>query len=258
MVTPATKSQLKSTLQGAEWARSTLFRDDPLFPGFKQSVVIHTLVVLTIFIGMSVGLLKETKVIVPALRVDIVGLPDRKIIDLTPPAEEPQNSTESTSTKPTPPTNEKVVSLKESPKKEPTKKNQLKSAIDRIKALSSIEDSTPTRKKQTPTKYLGNKLSAGTSTSGDATEDGDVYLGNMRDKLQSNWNLPLWLSKQDLRATLHLVLDRAGNIQQLRVATTSGNPQFDDYCLKTVRQSAPFSRPPDNWVGEVIQLGFPL
>ncbi len=258
MPTSATKLPLENTTQRLEWARSTLFLDAPLFPGFKQSIVIHAVVVLAILGAMSVGLWKEPKIIVPALRVDIVGLPDRKIVDLAPPAEEPQKVPEVRNTKPTPPVDDKVISLKESPKKEPTKKNQLKSAIDRIKALSSIEESTETRKKQTPTKYLGNKLSAGTSTSGDATEDGDAYLGNMRDKLQANWNLPLWLSKQDLRATLNLILDRSGNIQQLRVATSSGNPQFDDYCLKTVRQSAPFSRPPDNWVGEVIQLGFPL
>ena len=55
-----------------------------------------------------------------------------------------------------------------------------------------------------------------------------------------------------------IFMDGQGYVTSMVMAKPSGNKQFDDYCMKTIRMSQPFGAPPDEVLQDGITLGFPL
>ncbi len=235
----------------------------------QRSTIFHgALVVLVLFAQFFSGSAK--KAFTPSLKVDLVGLPDitkkqaaqndTGLSELEKKLEEKSEPVKRTK-EPEVKTDENVISLKkvkEQSKSKTGTKNALKNAIDRIKALEAIEADEKKNKKHT-NKFMGNQLSKGNSLSGqEALEAADAYADNLQNRLKSNWDLPVWLAQQKLSAQAQIFLDAQGNVQHSFISKSSGNAQFDDYVLKTIRKSEPFGTPPGNWVGTAIELGFPL
>ena len=97
-----------------------------------------------------------------------------------------------------------------------------------------------TRRRSAPP-IKGNKISKGTSLSGDAKESDqanyyDQFLGRLRD----NWALPVWLSRQNLSAQVQIYIDARGRLHGFRFVKLSGNAQFDDAVKQALEESAPF------------------
>jgi colicin import membrane protein len=235
------------------------------------------------------------KTYVPTLRVDVVGLPEllkneKKMIPqgksldqiqkMLEKAETDANKLKNTSVPPAPKVKEPPVEKAEpdelvlKPKKlqpekpaEPTKKvseaqeKRLKAAMDRIKALSKLHADTDTdsEKDQAAPPIKGNKISKGNSLDGDAKEsDSANYYDLVRAKLQENWALPVWLSRQNLSAQIEIQIDSHGQVRDFRFAKTSGNPQFDAAVKRTLQESQPFPVPPEDLLMNGILIGFPL
>jgi len=212
---------------------------------------------------------------IPTLRVDMVGLPDVLKKDLSrlehlplpkeeapalPKKAEPKADVEPTSSKDILFKPKKVKSLPSEKKVE----NQMKSALNRIKALDKIKDDDDTPKSTSETAVIrGNKISPGTSLSGEAKEAIETsYFEKVRDQLLEVWTLPPWLARQNLEAQIQVTINGVGVVTGLRFIKPSGNAQFDEAVKAAISQAQPLPKPPKDILGLVgsqgILIGFPL
>ena len=153
-----------------------------------------------------------------------------------------------------------VLHPKSSSKKD--RELKLKGALARIKALNSISASE-NDKPQKSVIIKGNKLSQGASLSADAKESAEAsYLDTLRTRLQENWELPVWISRQNMSAQVQVFIDSRGRVRSYRFIKASGNAQFDSAIKKTLEESQPFPSPPldiaSALLGDGILIGFPL
>jgi len=128
-------------------------------------------------------------------------------------------------------------------------------ALDRIKALNKLDGEDHIIK--------GNKISRGTSLSGEAKEKMQVtYFDGVHARLKANWALPIWLSRQNHRAKVKIFIDGLGHIKGIRFMVSSGSAEFNSEVRRAIEQSVPFSPPPKELITTVlvegILLGFPL
>jgi TolA protein len=254
--------------------------------GIRWSMGVHALIMFLIVIK-AVVFPNTAKVYVPTLRVDVVGLPDllksekknpgKSLDDIQKMLQKAQADA-NREKKIAPPkvttpvekadpdelvlhpksavTDQAAKSAKDK-KAEAAKEKRLEAALKRMKALAKIDTDNTPAPQGAPIK--GNKISKGNSTAGDAKEsDTASYYDSVRSKLQENWELPVWLSRQNLSATVEIVINSRGTVTEFRFVKTSGNPQFDDAVKRTLAKSQPFETPPDELLGNRISIGFPL
>jgi len=233
--------------------------------GVRLSLIAHGAIAALILIK-SLVFPSKTIPFIPTLRVDIVGLPDVLKKDkfnqpipaaLPTPAKPAEKPREKSKAEPALP-NEMVLKPK-AKAEEAAREKKIKGALDRIKALQKINDDS----EKAPAVVKGNKISKGSSLSDDAREsDQASYYDQIRDKLQQNWELPVWLSRQDLSARVQLMIDSRGILRGFRFIKASGNAQFDEAVKKTIKDSQPFPIPPTDIAGSLasngILVGFPL
>ena len=258
------------------------FSDELFWNGFKTSASAHAVLAISAIV-LGIALPHNQIKFLPSIRVDLVSLPDLKKSDLGKPQndvsdlnkqlQETAKATKALQDKakkmpePTPvePPDDTLALKHEKPKpeekakpaeKEKYNRKDLTNAIDRMKALAAIE--TEDKKSKPKAVAKGNKLSAGDSNTGGAPVDSNLFISKMTGKLRDNWNLPVWLSKQNLDAKVVVFLDRAGYVSNTVMAKSSGNQQFDAFCLKTIRMAQPFGEPPGDILSEGLTLGFPL
>lgn len=227
-----------------------------------------------------------------AIRVDMVGLPDKEMPkDLTEPA------TKTPAAKPTPVEEKKVETPpKETPKKETKvaeKKNPLpekkdnesvnlekvkakqQSAIDKLKAMAALEkikeevqNTKPeataqnTSGTQAGTKPVrGNVVTPGNSLTGLAKLEHDNYASTLDKHIKEHWYLPEFLAKRNYTAQALVRIDKYGNVLEKKIIKSSANPDYDDSVLDTIQKSEPFPTPPER-LSEVVAvtgiiIGFP-
>jgi TonB family protein len=247
--------------------------------GLKWSLGAH-FGVLAFLLIKTVVFPSTPTVYVPTLRVDVVGLPDilkkdlknapisKEISDALKKAEQDAKQIKPTKLPPVSPPKEMAdpdeMVLKPTPKSdkknEKAREKSMKAAMDRMKALASI---ARMEEKQSSPVIKGNQISKGTSLSGDAKENNEAsYNDDVLSRLQQNWALPVWLSRQNLSAKVQIYIDARGRLHGFQFVKLSGNPQFDDAVKRTIQESAPFPAPPgavaDSMLVNGIIFGFPL
>jgi TolA protein len=264
-----------------------VFRNDVDYQnGIRWSMGVHALIMFLIVIKALV-FPNTPKVYVPTLRVDVVGLPDllksekknpgKSLADIQKMLEKAQadanHEKKIAPPKVTTPVekadpdelvlhpkstaNDQAAKSAKDKKAEAAKEKRLQAALRRMQALAKIESENTPAPQGAPIK--GNKISKGNSTDGDAKEsDTANYYDTVRAKLQENWALPVWLSRQNLSAQIEVVIDSRGTVREFRFVKTSGNPQFDDAVKRALAQSQPFDTPPSELQGNTISIGFPL
>lgn len=253
---------------------------DELSAGARWSVILHGSVIVILLLKALVFPGKPIPYI-PTLRVDVVGLPDVLKRDLnklanSPPPKAIADALKKTETEIKKAKEHKSVVKEKAdphemvlkPKVEATKERQkkLKSALDRIKALNKIgalDSKVPSTDTRPSAVVKGNMISKGTSLSGDARESAEPnYLDQVRDRLQQNWALPIWLSRQNYSAQVQIYINRDGTLSRYAFIKPSGNPQFDEAIKRTLTESQPFAQPPAELHGPLlangILIGFPL
>lgn len=223
---------------------------------------------------------------IPTLRVDMVALPDtlKKDLQNLPPTQSSKEIADALKQAeldakkikpiklPDPPVeeaapDEMVLKPKktqpEAKDKGAKREKKLMSALDRIKALARIEKELKRDSAKGGAIVKGNQISKGTSLSGDAREAAEAsYLDELRARLQDNWSLPVWLSRQNLNAQVRVFIDARGRVRSFRFQKASGNGQFDSAIKKTLEDSQPFPKPPEGIAASLqvdgILVGFPL
>ena len=79
-------------------------------------------------------------------------------------------------------------------------------------------------------------------------------------KIRGSVKYPVRAKKRNLQGhvTIAVTIDADGNIAELEVTQSSGHRELDRAVLKAVRESAPFSSPPDGPVIVIIPIQFRL
>lgn len=241
----------------------------------RWSIIVHAVAMILIIVQGLIFPKKQVKLF-PALRVDLVGLPDyvkkemenvpaptETVVDNAAPAKAVEAAAEKSekSINSNAMVDSRRLEKKNLEKIEDLKREQkMQSALNRIKALNKISDSEVKAKNVV---IKGNQTSPGASLSDDAREaQENTYYDLVRNKLQENWALPAWLSRQELSAQVLLYIDRKGMVRGIQFQKSSGNGQFDDWVRRTILASQPLPIPAVAILQQVmvdgILVGFPL
>lgn len=270
--------------------------DEQVTRGIGISFALHALVI-SIFTLKTVFFTPETIDFTQAVRVDMVGLPDKTPPkDLAAPAKENPKpalpAKEELKEKPAEKPPEKVAEKKPEPKPEPVKlppakpkedgvnlekvKAKQQNALDKLKAMAALEkikEDVAEEKKKTATNagtgksdtgsapIRGNVVSPGSSLTGIAKLQNDSYVSDLDRHIKQNWTIPEWLAKRDYKAQVRLYIDSRGNILDRKIVKSSGNPSYDEEVIATIDRSAPFPAPPEKLIAvfsvDGILIGFP-
>jgi len=72
-----------------------------------------------------------------------------------------------------------------------------------------------------------------------------LFIQRIREEISSNWKIPQTISTEgDLRTEVLFRMDENGRVYDVRVENPSGNPAFDDFCVKAIYKAAPLTPPP--------------
>lgn len=248
--------------------------------GLKWSLGLH--------VGLVLFLILRTYVVSndvidydSAIRVDIVGLPEKIDPKKLAPAEPTPPKPKEAEPPPPPPPPEpakEVPKLPDQKKIDPeavnldTVKKKQQQALNRLKSLSAIEqikknlekqknDSEKTGNEKSATQVKGNILSPGTELTGLNKLQHENYVAQIDRQIKQNWSIPEWLAKKDYKAQVLLKLDENGLIVFRQIVKSSGNTNYDDAVLETIDKSAPYPHPPEKLIAIVgsrgMLIGFP-
>lgn len=241
--------------------------------GLKYSLALHAAIALIVLLKTLVFPGKPIAYI-PALRVDLVGLPEQLKSEIRNPTPLPTTPTPQKEA-PKPTVKEPVAKepvMKEAHPKEPDeiglkksekiREKRMESSLARIKALAKISSESPA-KAATAAPVMGNKISKGTSLSKNAQESDQAnYVDTLQNALQQNWTLPMWLERQQLNAKVMIFIDSNGRLIRYKFLQTSGSAPFDEAVKRTLLQSQPFPAPPPEIASSLesngVMVGFPL
>lgn len=264
-------------------------QDETLKRGLVVSLGFHVGLVL-FFVVKTAFFTPESIDFTQAVRVDIVGLPDKLDPNSLPPKPEAKENPKPAKPEPSPV--EKAAEKKPEPKVEPkpevklpTKtakkddgvnlekvKSKQNDAMEKLKAMAAIEKLKEEAKKPAPVSgsgktdapaapIKGNQLSPGTALTGLSKLQHDTYGADLDRHIKQHWTLPDWLAKRDYKAQARVYIDSRGNIVDRKIVKSSGNPDYDAEVLSALDKSSPLPAPPEKFVSLVsvdgILIGFP-
>ena len=249
--------------------------------GFKRFIVISIvfhLLLLAIFTLRAVFYPNEPLMLERAIRVDMVGLPEKtkalppavkEILKETPPAPKPEpKPVEEAKPEPVKPTLPKPVAKPETNKVNLNQaKQKQESALKRLEALQKLESEVNEAKareahaKAQAQPVRGNQVSPGSALTGIARIENDNYLTSIDEHVKRYWDLPNFLARANLSASVIVYLDQNGAVVKKVLARPSGNDIFDETVMASIDKASPFPPPPARLVNvfmvDGIQLGFP-
>ncbi len=251
--------------------------------GLKWSLGFHVGIVLFLLVK-SFFVSSEVLDYDSAIRVDIVGLPDKidpkQLAPAEAPKPEPVPEKKAEPPPPPPPPSPPVseVKLPDKNKVDPDSinldsvKKKQQQALNKLKSLSAIEQikkNLEAQKKATEAanqqkavnQVKGNILSPGTELTGLNKLQHENYLSQLDRQIKSNWSIPEWLAKKNYKAQVLLKLDESGAVVGRQIVKSSGNENYDDVVLETIDKSAPYPPPPEKLINIVrvrgLLIGFP-
>lgn len=244
--------------------------------GVGLSVAAHFAVLLFFMINIFY-VKKPTLDLSQAIRVDMVGLPD-KISPSQLPAKnhvipKPQTVPEEIKKpiaklpdkiKPPKAVDTASVDLKKA-------KSKQKEALEKLKKLSAIEKIKQDMKTEEQTNQIrqeaakaiakGRVISAGTSLTGLDKIEANDYLQAIDQQVKQQWALPQWLMNKPFKAQVHVKFSADGEVISRVIMKSSGDNTYDNYCLQAVDKAAPFPKVPEKFTEKFsvdgVVIGFP-
>lgn len=217
--------------------------DDLFKQCLKLSLMAHVSLVLVW--GLKSFILPSKTIVIPnAIRVDLVGLPDKptpvkKTAAPAKPKPEPEPKA-----KPEPKTKPKKDNTKSAQQKAMDKLNQL-AALDKIKNEKPVEEPAAEEVKPETPQYKGNLLTSGNSFSGLSGIEAQSYWSDVKSHIQKFWALPEWLASATLKASVVVMIEPSGRVKQAEIYQSSGNQAFDEAALTAIEAASPFPVPPE-------------
>jgi colicin import membrane protein len=235
----------------------------------KFSLIFH----VGLFLALTIQATFFSEAPIPfekAVRVDIVGLPDK----VQPPAPAPSAPPTPTPEPPAPPTTmppkkeptpTPVVKAEPPKPKAPTKpkepdainldrsKNKQKQALEKLRQMEALEEiqkqvETDNKKKvataASQVKYKGNVLNSGSELTGLNKLQAEDYYGDVYNHIMNNWSAPAYFKNRNLKTNVMVRLDENGNVLSKDIVKSSGNTGFDELVLNAIQKSSPVPPPP--------------
>ncbi len=194
--------------------------------------------------------------------------PDKKIVALEEKKEEPKKEVkEEPKKKPKEEPKKEVKKKKEKPKE---KKDDTKVArnnvINDLKRKSVIEklgkgDKAQTAKADEASSGLkGNDQEDVAGSTGKVnTALLSVYKNAIFRKIEPKFKIPPNIPKDgSLSSDIFFKINNSGNVSGVKVAKSSGNPAFDNFCINTIISSSPLPAPPSDISKLVVKEGFQI
>ena len=248
------------------------------------SVALHALLVI-FSVTRTFFAPSEPMQLPDAIRVDIVGLPQKMLPDEPLPPEPapaaappPTPAPKAEAAPPAPPPKPEAPKFVE--KAKPTKpapdvKHSQKNALNRLRemdAFAKLEKAAAERKAadakaaaataaaqaKAAALIAGHKVTSGNSLTGIPRLEYDRYGAELKARVLANWAVPAWLAESDYSARVRVWLDESGRVTKKQIIRSSGNDVFDAAALESVDKSDPFPAPPDNLRGVLAAEGFTL
>jgi colicin import membrane protein len=239
---------------------------DELTLPLLYSVIAHLALIL-VFTVKAVLFPENIDQFEPALRVDIVDLPDKLALKNQPP---PPLVNNNKIPEPKAPKNEKEPEVVLEPTKAAKNKEKLSAseAIERLKKQMAIDkikqemkDDARRDLTQKVAQYKGNVLSPGTELTGVVKLQHENYLSQLDRHIKQYWSLPEWLARRNYSAQVRVFIDDQGFMLKSQLVRASGNATYDDTVMETLKKAVPFPLPPEKFKAIVsingVVLGFP-
>ncbi len=87
-----------------------------------------------------------------------------------------------------------------------------------------------------------------------------AYFRLLDEKIRSNWTVPEITAgeKEKLMVQLRIVIEKNGQVSQVRMEKSSGNPYFDDSVRRAINKASPLPVPPEQLRGgeDHYEVGF--
>jgi colicin import membrane protein len=255
----------------------------------KISLGIHLGTFVLLSVGSFVFPSKGVEFL-PTVQIDMVALPDlvksqeNSYIDKSlpvkdappPPAPKPETESkeEEVMAKPEPEKKDDSMALK----KQKEAEREAKKALDNLRAMKTknLKEEEKRRQQEVSKReqdlkrfdetyrnaIKGNQVNEGSSSSGAMQATVNAYAGHIREKLNSNWNLPVFLQTKGYRAVVRMYIDARGNIVRYSFTQFSGNDAFDNQVKAALQNSTPFAPPPEEMAKGLrnsgLEVKFPL
>jgi TonB family protein len=257
--------------------------DKPLTPFVIGAITLHVLIVLLAYLfgiipsffssTMTVAkkkVINEMTIIKTAVRVDVVGMPKFTLKELKSMEAAPALKSDSS-----------IVNKAED-EQEVIKPDDvvIEKKVDLSKLLADLSkkktETAPKAPVQEKSKFNseklkslvleGNKISTGTSLTGDVSSEEltlfEKYLGGLPDLIRVHWKLPSYLIDKNLRCRIQIFVGENGQLLKLSIYESSGVSEYDQKAIDAIRASAPFKKPDQKILSKVtsgsVILGFPL
>ena len=238
--------------------------EKPFHKEIKSSVIFHV-IVLGAFSLKSLIFSSPIIDYKSAIRVDIVGLPDKITSPRPPQKAEEKAKPEEKKPEPAKKVEEKKPEEKVVPiaKEKKNIKDVQKNALEKLKALDKIKNTVNNEKSQMDAierlkkqEYRGNNLAAGNALTGTDKFQYDAYIGELDSHVKGFWDLPRWLSEDNLKTVVKVKIDSRGFVIFKQIVSSSGNQAYDEVAMQTVAKASPFPVPPSKFSGTLEANGF--
>ena len=219
----------------------------------KRSFLFHLLFIVICVGASSISSLFRKKVeVTPAVRVDIVAMPDLTLRQLKELQFDNWEETFEKNSEPIPKEKSfdsllRNISRKKVNTKSPVKKRGKKTSLEKLL-------------------LKGNLLSKGQLATGDTrgqeSDELSLYAGRLPVKIRPYWKLPRHLLDRGLKCRIRVFIDPRGRLIRAQIIEESSDKDFDTRALNAIRQASPFVAPSKKirynvGRGDII-LGFPL
>ncbi len=230
------------------------------------SIIGHIAVLILLNID-SLWVSENDLIIQNAIKVDVVGLPEKKKPKPALPRKKP---------KPKPQPKKTAKKPKPKPKPKADKKAQ-ESAFERLdrlakeealkkkqqEALKKLEQQTQKEEpEETPAEpeqpVAGNIITMGTALKGLDKIQMERYFGQVQQHIQSQFQIPSFLNNAQLSGQADIKIDGRGFVIFRGISKTSGNDIFDNAILTAIDNSSPLPEPPPRLQSRLENAGFRL
>lgn len=151
--------------------------------------------------------------------------------------------------------NEKSKVIKEI--QETVKEEKRRSVLDELKKEQGAEDEklvaeANTTERSAPNSNGGSPLGGGTNA-----VVTNLFLDRIRNEIRQHYRIPPNIPTDGkLETFIFFKINESGRVYDVRVNDSSGNPAFDDLCVKAIYRSAPLTPPPPELMEQARNVGF--
>ncbi len=146
---------------------------------------------------------------------------------------------------------------------ENVREEKRRGVLEELQQEQSVTDQKVMAKADSTEKSGGNpgsargKLSAGARGGGTNAVVTNLFLDRIRNEIREHYKIPPNIPTDGkLETFIFFKINESGKVYDVRVDESSGNPAFDDLCVKAIYKSVPLTPPPPELMEQAKTVGF--